>query len=128
MPSAVFTTNVTTATFQTQTGPAAVINPANAVNHASRSMQVFWEVTAITNSGANAVFSVQGRPVAGTGDWFTLQPLVGNASLAWVAVTTATNCDVRRFEGPIPAEIRALITTAGTSPNFTAAAWAVLGD
>lgn len=127
-PSAVFTTTTNGTAMMAAVGPALPLAPAGAVTHAASSMKVFFEATVITSTQASLDFKIQGRPVVGSGNWFDLQPLVGSASAVWTQVTNTTGGQVRRYMGPIPAEIRAVMTTAGTSPNYTAAAWAVLGE
>jgi len=126
LQASVTISTVTNGTAQNTRGGATLpILPNGAAKNSTESFQVFFEVSALaTTAAATLDFSIQGRtPIAsgGTSDtWFTLQPLVGSASLAWVQVTTATPAgQVRRFAGPAPAQIRSVMTTAGTGVNAT---------
>lgn len=91
--------------------------PLGSVTGFVRNMQVFVDVTACTTATEDV--TIQGR-TSSTGTWITLQPLVGSASSAWTQITASTSILVRRFDGPIPGEIRALVTTgAGTGTSTT---------
>lgn len=77
----------------------------------TRHMNVFLDVTAA--STATEDLTIEGR-FTPTGNWVALAP-----SSAWTQVT-ATGEQVRRYEGPIPNEIRAVLTTgSGTGASAT---------
>lgn len=124
-PSATISTVTNGTAANTRGGATLPILPGNAAAHSAKSMSVYFEVSALAVTAAATLdFSVQGRtPIAsgGTSDtWFTLNPLIGTASTTWTQVTTSTPAgQVRRFEGPIPAQVRAVMTTAGTGVNAT---------
>lgn len=86
----------------------------------TRHMSVFLDVTGATT--ATEDLTIEGR-FTPSGNWVALA-----ASSAWTQVT-ATGEQVRRYEGPIPNEIRAVLTTGsgtGTSAS-TISVTAVLG-
>lgn len=125
-PSATISTTTNGAAFSTRNGATLPVLPNGGTRNSAESIQVFFEVSALaTTAAATLDFTLQGRtPIAsgGTSDtWATLQPLIGSASTVWTQVTTATPAapQVRRFSGPIPAQIRAVMTTAGTGVNVT---------
>jgi len=93
-----------------------VVGPGAAYQRGfTRHMQVFFNVSAYTSG--NSDLTIEGSLDGGT-TWFTLTP-----SSAWVQVA-GTGKQVRRYEGPIPPQIRAVLT--GTC-SFTAAVTALVG-
>lgn len=84
----------------------------------TRHMMVFLDVTAA--AAGTLDLTIEGR-FTPTGNWVTLTP-----SAAWTQVTTSASEQVRRYDGPLPNEIRAL-GTAATSPDHTYGVYAVLG-
>lgn len=78
----------------------------------NRHMMVFLDVTAASGTSPTLDLTVEGR-VTGSDNWITLTP-----ASAWTQATAATE-QVRRYEGPLPDEIRAVATIGGTSPSFT---------
>lgn len=67
--------------------------------------------------GATMSLAIQGR-VTSSSDWVTLQPLSGTAASAWTEVSSAsTGNQMRSFAGPIPNEIRAVMTLTDPSTD-----------
>ena len=86
----------------------------------TRHAMVFLDTTAVSGSSPTLDFKLEGR-VTGSDNWLDL-----TASSAWTQVTAA-NEQVRRYEGPLPPEIRGVATIGGSSPSFTFSAKVVLG-
>ena len=84
----------------------------------TRHMQVFLDVTAA--AAGTLDLTIEGSVDGGT----TYIPLT--ASAAWTQVTTSVSEQVRRYEGPIPPQIRA-VGTAASTPNHTYSVRALLG-
>jgi hypothetical protein len=82
----------------------------------TRHMNVFLSVTAA--AAGTLDLTIEGKV---NGVWIPLSP-----SSAWTQVTTSVSEQVRRYEGPIPDEIRAVGTQA-TSPDHTYEVNALLG-
>lgn len=76
----------------------------------NRSMLVVLSATAA--AAGTLDLTIEGSLDGGT-TWATLTP-----SAAWTQVTTTPGKQSRRYDGPIPALIRA-VGTAATSPNHT---------
>lgn len=84
----------------------------------TRHMQVFLDASAA--AAGTLDLTVEGSTDGGT-TWFTLTP-----ASAWTQVTTTPGKQVRRYEGPIPPQIRA-VGTAASTPNHTYSVTALLG-
>jgi hypothetical protein len=84
----------------------------------TRHMMVFLDVTAA--AAGTLDLTIEGR-VTGSDNWIPLTP-----ASAWTQVTTSVSEQVRRYDGPIPNEIRA-VGTAASTPNHTYSVKAVLG-
>jgi hypothetical protein len=113
LPSAVRTKTTGTVTTGSAFNTGVRSNPGTGgIVGFTRHMQIFEDGTAATN--ATESLAIQGRPVAGTGTWITLTP-----ATSWTTVSGVTS-QVVRYEGPIPAEIRAVLTTgSGTGNSVT---------
>lgn len=84
----------------------------------NRQMQVFLNCTAA--AAGTLDLTIEGS-IDGGVTFFTLAP-----ASAWTQVTTTPGKQCRRYEGPIPALIRA-VGTAATSPDHTYSVTALLG-
>lgn len=86
----------------------------------TRHAMVFLDITAVSGTSPTLDFTLEGR-TSGSDAWMTL-----TASSAWTQATAAGE-QVRRYEGPLPPEIRGVATIGGTTPSFTFSVRAVLG-
>jgi len=88
----------------------------------TRHMQVFQSIGTVSGTTPTEDLTIEGSNDGGT-TYFTL-----TAASAWTQVTASTSKQVRRYEGPIPALIRAVATIGGTTPSYgTLAVTALLG-
>lgn len=107
----------------TQTGSAVSLGiryiPSGAftVGVTERMNVYFSGITASQSTGAQGAtlsLAVQGR-VTPTSDWVTLNALMGTAGSAFTDISTpSTAAQMRSYAGPIPNEIRAVVTQTGT--------------
>lgn len=115
LASAQRTATATGDAVRTTTGPVKVIT-GDTAKGPTRHMQVFLDVSAA--AAGTLDLTIEGKV---NGTWFTLTP-----ASAWTQVTTTPGKQARRYDGPIPSEIRA-VGTAASTPDHTYTVSAVLG-
>lgn len=86
----------------------------------SRHAMVFLDITAASGTSPTLDLTVEGR-LTSADNWIPL-----TLSSAFTQATAAGE-QVRRIEGPLPAEIRGVATIGGTTPSFTFSVKAALG-